>query len=224
MNLLHLKVAGFVAPAVIGRLQINLPNAHERIPQTTHLLKEEFEFEEFDGSALHELVRLFVKFVSRATELRDEASYDEALLQLIVALEIVFAKRQNIAESTTERAAAVISTGSRLSFTNVCDALGDLYEKRSQYVHQGHRSVSSDEAEALLLLIRPVLWALMKLQTDPQRRTKESIEAWLVHLDFASKSLLAGRDLDEKDRAFVLGSTVSAGLVRSAGSCTTPIQ
>ena len=161
--------------------------------------------------------------MSRATELRDEASYDEALLQLIVALEIVFAKRQNIAD-TTERAAAVISTGSRLSFTNVCDALGDLYEKRSRYVHQGHRSVSSDEAEAVLLLIRPVLWALMKLQTDPQRRTKESIEAWLVHLDFASKSLLAERDLDEKDRAFVLGSTVSAGSVRSAGSCTTPIQ
>jgi hypothetical protein len=201
--------AGFVAPAVIGQLRIDLVNAHKRIPQTIHALREEFEFEGFDGSALHELIHLFVKFVSRSTELRDETNYDEAILQLIVALEIVFARRQNIAESTTERAAAIISTASRLSFTNVCDVLGELYDKRSRYVHQGHRAVNSDEVDALLLLIRPVLVALMKLQTDPQRRTKESIEAWLVHLDFASKSLLVGRDLDEKDRAIVLGSTVS---------------
>jgi hypothetical protein len=48
----------------------------------------------------------------------------------------------------------------------------------------------------------------MRLQADLRHRTKESIQRWLSHLDFAAKSLAVGRELEEKDQVVVLGFVI----------------
>jgi hypothetical protein len=196
---------GFVAPATVGYLQIDLANAHKRIPETVDKLRREFAFESFGRSALHELIKIFVRFISRAVELKEDGKLDEATIHLIVALEILFAERRNIAESTTERAAALVSLNRDLALSEISRILNELYEKRSRYVHQGRSSTSTEEINYSLELVKSILETLLRLQKEPIRCTGEYIKLWLEHLDFAAKSLVVGRRLDPKERDIVLG-------------------
>jgi hypothetical protein len=94
---------GYVAPAGVGFVHIDLANIHVQVPQLLDKLKEQYGFRQFDTSPLHSSIRLFASFVARARRHQLSGHTDEALLHFIIALELIFGVREPIQRSVAER-------------------------------------------------------------------------------------------------------------------------
>jgi hypothetical protein len=89
---------GYVAPAGVGFIHIDLANIHVRVPQLLDELKKQYRFEQFDTSALHSSIKLFASFIARARRHQLNGLSDEALLHFVIALELIFGARDAAGE------------------------------------------------------------------------------------------------------------------------------
>jgi hypothetical protein len=198
---------GFVAPAVPGWLEIDLTNAHERIPKLRRELKQEYGFDHFDNSALHGTIKLFAMFVARGRRHQIDGNPDEALLHFVIALELIFGERQAIQKSVSERVAVITFRSAGRSFERQRAWIDQIYDLRSRYVHAGQRIADEKPLDDLYILCQQVFRCLLRLQAahPPLERRKETMDRWLALLDYLAKGMMAGKTPDHNQfiEAFV---------------------
>lgn len=190
---------GYVAPAGIGFVEIDLANIHVRVPQLLSELKQQYGFEQFDASPLHRSIRLFASFVARARRHQINGLADEALLHFIIALELIFGVREAIQRSVSERVALITFRQTGRSFEQQRSWIDKIYDVRSRYVHDGTRIADEAPVEEMYALCEQVFRCLLRLQAarpTPSERDKETLARWLTLLDFLSKGIIAGKIID----------------------------
>ena len=128
---------GYVAPAGVGFVHIDLANIHVQVPQLLDKLKEQYGFRQFDTSPLHSSIRLFTSFVARARRHQLSGHTDEALLHFIIALELIFGVRESIQRSVAERVGLLTFRQAGRSFEQQRGWINKIYDLRSRYVHDG---------------------------------------------------------------------------------------
>ena len=199
---------GYVAPAGVGFIHIDLANIHARVPQLLHELKEQYGFEHFDASPLHGSIKLFASFVARARRHQLNGLADEALLHFIIALELIFGVREAIQRSVSERVALISFRQANRSFVEQRNWINRMYDLRSRYVHEGAKLDDNAPLEEMYALCEQVFRCLMRLQAarpEVSQRQKDALARWLALLDFLSKGMIAGQIISEQQlrEAFV---------------------
>jgi hypothetical protein len=177
---------GYVAPAGVGFIHIDLANIHNRVPQLLDELKTEYGFRQFDASPLHGSIKLFASFVARARRHQLSGRSEEALLHFIIALELIFGVRETIQKSVAERVAILTYRQAGRSFDEQRRWIEKIYDLRSQYVHGGARLSGDAPVSEMYALCEQVFRCLLRLQAD-----------WLSLLDFLSKGIIASKTVDD---------------------------
>jgi hypothetical protein len=190
---------GYVAPAGVGFIHIDLANIHVRVPQLLDELKKQYRFEQFDASPLHRSIKLFASFVARARRHQLSGHIDEALLHFIIALELIFGVREGIQRSVAERVALITFRHAGRSFEQQRGWINKIYDLRSRYVHEGAKLADETPVDEMYALCEQVFRCLLRLQAahpEASQREKETLARWLSLLDFLSKGLIAGKEID----------------------------
>jgi hypothetical protein len=199
---------GYVAPAGVGVIHIDMANIHVRVPQLIGELKRDYGFERFDASPLHSSIRLFTTFVARARRHQINGLSAEALLHFIIALELIFGVREAIQRSVSERVSVITFRHFNRSFDEQRGWINRMYDLRSRYVHEGQKVSDEAPLEEIYSLCQYIFRCLLRLQakhTDASQRGKDTLAQWLAVLDFLSKGIIAGRDInaDQFKQAFI---------------------
>ena len=191
---------GYVAPAGVGFFHIDLANIHVRVPQLFEL-KKQYGFNQFDKSPLHSSIKLFASFVARARRHQLSGHRDEALLHFIIALELIFGVREAIQRSVAERVALITFRQASRAFEQQRGWINNIYDLRSRYVHEGAKLANETPVEDMYTLCERVFRCLLRLQAaNPEisQKGKETLARWLTLLDFLSKGLIAGKEIDAR--------------------------
>ena len=94
---------GFVAPRGPGFVQMDWANAHVRIPEALRELQDGFGFSGSEDTPFYKTLQLYCSFVARAKRHWIAGRLDEALLHAVIPIELVFAEREAVQRSVTER-------------------------------------------------------------------------------------------------------------------------
>ncbi len=212
LNVAQEKNSGWVAPGSIVPMTLDLADAHVRIPKIQKELKRDFEFQGFKNSPLDRNIRLFCEFVLKARRYEAEGILDDAMLNYIIALELIFSDERSIKSSFVDRISVVLSGGELDKFTGQCRQVGELYDDRSKYVHSGMEFESKSKVKELGTICKRVFEVLMRVRTKRKEcgEGKEIVEYWLRDLDFISTSMRSGRSVGDRDLE-------GAGLISSEG-------
>jgi hypothetical protein len=168
-----------------------------RVPRLLNELREQYQFEQFDASPLHTSIKLFASFVARARRHQINGLSDEALLHFIIALELIFGVREAIQRSVSERVALITFREAGRSFDEQRNWINKIYDLRSRYVHEGTKLTHDAPLEEVYALCQQVFRCLLRLQADHcSQRGKETLARWLALLDFLSKGMIAGKQID----------------------------
>jgi hypothetical protein len=192
--------AGFVAPAGMGPLLIDVAGIHERVPNLLKELRKSYGFERFDESPLHRSIKLFANFVARGRRHEVDSHPNEALLHYVIALELIFGERQAIQKSVSERVALITFRENNRSFAQQRDWIDAVYDIRSRYVHDGVELTDQLQLDQLRGLCEQVFRCLMRLQaghSQPASKGKEILTMWLHELDYLAKGMIAGKQPTE---------------------------
>jgi hypothetical protein len=190
---------GYVAPAGVGFIHIDLANIHVQVPQLLVEMKANYGFRQFDTSPLHSSIKLFASFVGRARRRQLSGHSDEALLHFIIALELIFGVRATIQKTVAERVALITFRQAGRSFEQQRAWMGKIYDLRSRYVHGGIKLVEETPVTELYTLCGQVFRCLLRLQAahpDAAQRQKDTLAQWLKLLDYLSKGIIAGKEID----------------------------
>ena len=136
---------------------------------------------------MHRSIKLFADFVARARRHEIDGRLDEAFLHFVIALELIFGERQAIQTSVSKRVALVTFRENGRSF-----------EEQRDWI-DGHAGTEiSDEVrlDQLRSLCEQVFRCLMRLQAAyPQgtARGENTLNSWLLNLDYLAVGIMAGR-------------------------------
>lgn len=182
---------GWVAPLGVMPT-VEWANAHVRIPEVLARLSNEFGFNEFTSSEIHNVLRQYVRFVSRAKRYLADAQADNAFLHFIIALDLLFGEKQQSTATVTTRVAALVHRHFQVSYKDQVDRIRRLYDMRSRYVHSGI-SVDEQKISELKDICTAVLEYLLRFQC---RAEGTSFSQWQKDIDFLASALEAGRPGD----------------------------
>ncbi len=183
---------GFVKPLGSGGYILDFAAVDTLVPKALGHLQSEFNLIHLENYPIHQTIKTFARFVSKAKKYRWEDYLDDALLHFIIALDIVFGEENQSTDSVSRRVAVLTYQKARLSYKEQAKRIRALYRERSKYVHEGKSisKVSVDEAEEIC---KEALFCLLRIQKDEQRRTKIAMNNLLKDIDLISATLEADR-------------------------------
>jgi hypothetical protein len=191
---------GFVAPRGPGIIQVDLANAHVRVPQALQELEGRFGYHGTENAPFYQTLKLYCSFVARAKRHLIAGRLDEALLHAVIAMELVFADRATPLRSFVERVAVLTHESFGRTFLDQRTWIDGIYDTRSRYVHAGHSNVQESQLEDLFelckLLTRRMLRAAAASGDKP-----DALAAWLAELDYLAKAYLASKTPSASDLA-----------------------
>jgi hypothetical protein len=191
---------GFVAPRGPGPVHVDWANAHVRIPQALHELQDTFGYRGTEDAPVYKTLQLYCSFVARAKRHCIAGRLDEALLHAVIAIELVFAEREAVQRSVTERVSVLTHAAVGRTFIEHKKWIEGVYDIRSKYVHAGSSDVQESQLEQLFdlcaLITRRLLRAAAGIGSKP-----EALGAWLADLDYLAKAYLASRTPRASDLA-----------------------
>jgi hypothetical protein len=191
---------GFVAPRGPGIVHVDWANAHVRIPEALHELEESFGFRGTEDAPFYKTLQLYCSFVARAKRHSIAGRLDEALLHAVIAMELVFAEREALQRSVTERVSVLTHMAVGRTFIEQKKWIEGVYDIRSKYVHAGSSDVQEVQLDQLFhlcaLITRRMLRAAAAIGNKP-----EALGAWLADLDYLAKAYLASKSPQASDLA-----------------------
>jgi len=138
------KEWGFVAPQGTSQFVVEMAGMDKRIPKTLRDLKNDYHFEQFDSSELHQTIKTFARFISKAKRHLIEHRPSEGYLHFMIAVDLLFGDKDALTKNIARRVAVITHRKMNIAFQDEVRAVARAYESRSKYVHEGDSSAMSD--------------------------------------------------------------------------------
>lgn len=186
---------GWVSPGA-QMLELNLARTDTRVPAALQQLRDEYAFEGFGAGELDTTLRSYVRMLARARQHMHEGLRDEAVLHLVIALDLLFGERDASTRNVSARASAACTAAQISLYSESARRIGRLYDARSRYVHQGQPFPSEviAVAEETCATVLRVLLRLHRRAAVEQDTIK--LESWLAALDFVKAAAIAGVEIE----------------------------
>ena len=134
-----------------------------------------------NASSLGGTANVFFRFASMCQKAAAFGSHNEAFLNAIIAMEILFSEKVETTKSVVSRTAALVWRRYN-SFTECETKIKALYDMRSRYVHRG-QDVGADAVDEVATLITHLSEAVIQV------RYAGTLDDWRISLDWVVASL-----------------------------------
>ena len=192
---------GFVSPASVGFVQLDLGGAHLGLPTTEEVLKRQFGFDSFTECEIHQMMRSYFHFLALAARHHHGGRTAEGFLHSVIAIDLLLGEKNATTQAVTKRA-ATLCLGRKTALVQAINECERVYDGRSRYVHQGQRP--DDELASLASEIsREIGFCLLRLQHNSANRLTGFRDRWVREIDYVTAALKAGRNLPTADLANV---------------------
>lgn len=188
------KKMGWVCPSeTVGR-NVSYGGAAFAIPTTNAVLRDEFGINCPNVRELPPVFQRFCDFLSVAREHHADSRDSEALLHLVIALDLVFGDRENVTRSVTERVALIAHKGLGMSIEDCRKMMKKIYDARSAYVHAG-KDVPEKLWDEAYKTCQAVGFALLR-RYGKNAGSHSDDQKWLKQIDYVSAAMESGNSPD----------------------------
>jgi hypothetical protein len=115
-------------------------------------------------------------------------------------MELVFAEREAVQRSVTERVSVLTHAASGRTFNEQKKWIEGIYDARSRYVHAGSSDVQERQLDELFNLCAVVTRRLLRAAAGIGNKP-EALRVWLADLDYLAKAFLASKSPSASDLA-----------------------
>jgi transposase len=161
-------------------------------------LQEKYSFSGFKEFELHQTIKNYVHFLSRAKKLYLENHIDDSFLNYIIALDLLLGDENELAKSVTLRTSVLTHKQFNNTYHQQKEKIKKLYKSRSKYVHEG-KSVEENELNEIVEIVDEIFKCLMRLQNIKDAKEKKFRGKWIKELDFLASSAETDRDISEEN-------------------------
>jgi len=177
-------------------LEVNLAKSDTRVPAALQELQERYAFDSFGSDELDLTLKSYVRMLARARQHTFDGMRDEAVLHLVIALDLLFGERDASTRNVSTRASAACTAAQIMLYPESVRRIGRLYDARSRYVHAGEPF--PDEAIAVAEeTCAAVLRVLLRLHRRASvEQGSISIASWLAALDFVKAAAAASVEVE----------------------------
>jgi hypothetical protein len=177
---------------------LDFGHIYEQYSLSAKELQEKYSFSGFKEFELHQTIKNYVHFLSRARELYLENHIDDSFLNYIIAIDLLLGDENVLAKSVTRRTSVLTHKQFNNTFHQQTKKINKLYKSRSKFVHEG-KSVEENELDEIVENVDEIFKCLMRLQNNKDAKEKNYREKWIKELDFLASAAEAGRDISEED-------------------------
>lgn len=189
---------GFVSPASVLTIGIDLGGAHLGIPATEKILKEHFNFEGLGSHEVHQTIRSYCHFLALGVKHHHAGHLAEGFLHSVIAMDLLLGERVASTKSVAKRSAVLCHRPLNKSFPQTVSVCEKIYDLRSRYVHAGQ--VPEQEIRDLAMRVsREIALCLFRLQRDVKSHQPGFRDKWVKDIDFVAAALESGRLPSEDD-------------------------
>jgi len=186
---------GSVYPSSNSGFNFNFAPVDRRIPATARSLWDDFGIDV--NADLAPPLKSYSLFTAKAIRYADDGYTNESLLHFVIALELLFGGRQQIAQSVSRRVAVLVYRPLGIALADAQKMADKIYDARSGYVHQGH-SVPVLVLTDARRVCDEVLKALMRrLKVRPFEQNSDN--SWLKELDYIYSAQIVGKSVADED-------------------------
>lgn len=187
---------GFVLPIESGWLTLNMGNADISVTAIQRMLEKEYDFKGIFQSDIHQTLRTYTRFMSKAERHVIDGRIDEGFLHYVISLDLLFGEKDSSTKSVSNRVSCLTHRALGKSFIDQLKQIQTIYDRRSKYVHEG-QAISESAIDEIQAVCREVLWCLLRLQKDGQN--VKDVSGWLSMLDYFVAATEAGRPVDDRE-------------------------
>lgn len=184
---------GFVQDIVNRDYVLEIAGIDRRLPETLSKLQDEFNLTEIGPSMIHQTLKSFSSFISKAKIRQWDGNLDEAFLHFMISLDLLLGGSDRLSESVSRRVAVLIGPNSQEGFSNQTQVMRRLYRERSKYVHEGV-SPQENSLSEIEEICKGVLLCILHLQKDEDTRAGIDVSEWITNIDLIGATLEAGRE------------------------------
>ena len=177
---------------------LDFGHIYEQFSLSAKELQEKYSFSGFKEFELHQTIKNYVHFLSRAKDLNNENHIDDSFLNYIIALDLLLGDENLLAKSVTFRTSVLTHKQFNNTFHQQNEKIKKLYKSRSKYVHEG-KSVGENELNEIVEIVDEIFKCLMRLQNNKDAKEKNFRGKWIKELDFLASAAEADRDISEED-------------------------
>ncbi len=187
----------FVAPDTIGTMNIDLAGTNRRIPEAEERLRKEYNFVDFRNSEIHQTIKTFSRFISKAKRHFLENRPNEAFLHYVIALDLVLGEKDASNKSIMERTAVLVYKALKNSYEDQKGIIRKIYDIRSRYVHKGEQAEMKYIKDVEQICYQ-ILLCLLRLQKVNDNHCSGFMNKWLKDIDYISKGIEANKNISDK--------------------------
>lgn len=175
------KTMGHGTPLALGSALLSM-GAHEGLAAMQQVLADPFAYAVDADSELHGQLRRYAEFLAVAKERRAVGRPEEALLHLVIGLDMLLIGPNDTSACLKQRAALLTYTAAGCSFAEQLRRCATVYQARCDYVHQG-KSVDEQTVDDAEGIAREILLCLLRRARDGGAATGEFLRPWWHAID-----------------------------------------
>ena len=177
----------------------NLPGANVMTTQEAEeKLKGEYNFIDFTNTEIHQTIKTFSRFISKAKMHYYDNKPNEAFLHYVIALDLVLGEKDSSNKSIKERTAVLVHKALGNSYDDQKMIIGKIYDKRSKYVHKGEQTEMRYIKDVEQICYQ-ILLCLLRLQKVNDNHCPGFVSKWLKDIDYISKGIEADKNISESE-------------------------
>lgn len=189
--------SGWVEPILMKPI-FDFGKSDIKIPQVVKSLKNDFNFTNFTDSEIHQTIKTYSLFMSKAKRHNIKNNPDESFLHYIIALDLLLGNKNASTKSVADRSAVLVHRRFSKSFEDQRKEMNNLYDIRSKYVHAG-KHIEPQYIEKIEVICKEVLQCFLRLQMVEENHSDGFIDKWIKNLDFLVKAIEAEKKQDKSD-------------------------
>jgi len=182
---------GWVSPDVAGSISIGLGGFHVGLPYVRSELKQHFG-ELNETTALASTIKVYCSYLAKARVLEAEENAADALLNCVIALDLLLGKEGSSTESFSMRCAALTCHAFERDYNDLKKECKEIYNKRSKYVHVGE-TPSMEEVQKVNVLCREIALCLYRIKKTDYGSQDDFYDTWILHVDILAAKINANQ-------------------------------
>lgn len=175
LNMGTSKKMGWIIPR-IERTLLNFQESDKRYEELKKSLSDNFGKSIIKDMAEKKTINKFLEFSAKAQRHISRNRINEGFLHFIIAIDLLFGDKENTTNSITTKVAICVFQSLNMSFTKATKVIGNLYNIRSNYVHNGDE-IKEEELAELERINKIIFEVLLRNNTKTW-----NIENWLKKL------------------------------------------
>jgi hypothetical protein len=213
---------GFVSPAEVGFISVNLGGAHIGIPTTADALKKHFGLVSLTNSEIDQLIRSFCHFLALSVKHNHQNRSSEGFLHSVIGVDLLLGEKLESSKTIVRRSAVLSYFPRNRPFAQAVRDCDMIYDARSKYVHAGQiPDVSLFDLS--IRVCREIVFCLLRLRRNSEAHRSGFRERWVREIDLIAAMCEAGRPPSTDDLSRIgVGLEGEYGLERLQKDLLTP--